>query len=52
MRARHGRAGRVVAGHRGRRPGDVPSQRLLPPLGITEVAFTRRADGKARAAIH
>jgi len=43
-------AGQVVEGIRGKRLGEVLSERVFAPLGIQDMAFTRSADMKARTA--
>lgn len=43
-------AGQVVEGIRGKRLGAVLAERVFEPLGITDMAFTRTADMKARTA--
>lgn len=46
-------AGQVVEGIRGKRLGEVLRERVFAPLGITDMAFTRSDDMKARtASIH
>ncbi len=46
-------AGQVVEGIRGKRLGEVLRERVFAPLGITDMAFTRDDDMKARtASIH
>lgn len=42
--------GQVVEGIRGKRLGEVMAERVFEPLGITDMAFTRRPDMKARTA--
>ncbi|WP_424929426.1 serine hydrolase domain-containing protein [Amaricoccus tamworthensis] len=42
--------GQVVEGIRGKRLGEVMSERIFAPLGITDLAFTRTDDMKARTA--
>ena len=42
--------GQVVEGIRGKRLGDVMAERIFPQLGITDLAFTRTDDMKARTA--
>lgn len=44
-------AGQVVEGIRGKRLGAVLKERVFAPLGITDMAFTRSADMKARTAM-
>lgn len=43
-------AGQVVEGIRGKRLGAVLKERVFDPLGITDMAFTRTDDMKARTA--
>ncbi|ETX28975.1 serine hydrolase domain-containing protein [Roseivivax isoporae] len=43
-------AGRVVEGIRGKRLSEVLKERVFAPLGITDMAFTRTDDMKARTA--
>jgi methyl acetate hydrolase len=43
-------AGQVVEGIRGKRLGEVLQERVFAPLGITDMAFTRTDDKKARTA--
>ncbi|TCO71596.1 serine hydrolase domain-containing protein [Rhodovulum euryhalinum] len=43
-------AGQVVEGIRGRRLSEVLAERVFAPLGITDMAFTRTDDMKARTA--
>jgi len=46
-------AGQVVEGIRGKRLSEVLKERVFEPLGITDMAFTRTEDMKARtAAMH
>ncbi|TCP39991.1 serine hydrolase domain-containing protein [Rhodovulum marinum] len=46
-------AGQVVEGIRGKRLSEVLAERVFEPLGITDMAFTRTDDMKARtASIH
>lgn len=42
--------GQVVEGIRGQRLGEVMRQRIFDPLGVSDTAFTRTADMKARTA--
>lgn len=42
--------GQVVEGIRGKRLGEVMAERVFAPLGITDMAFTRSDDMKARTA--
>ncbi|MDD8021993.1 MAG: serine hydrolase [Paracoccaceae bacterium] len=42
--------GQVVEGIRGKRLGAVMAERVFAPLGITDMAFTRTAEMKARTA--
>lgn len=42
--------GQVVEGIRGKRLGEVMAERIFAPLGITDLAFTRTDDMKARSA--
>ena len=42
--------GQVVEGIRGKRLGAVMAERIFAPLGMTDTAFTRSADMKARSA--
>lgn len=44
-------AGQVVEGIRGERLGVVLKERVFAPLGMTDIAFTRTADMKARTAM-
>ena len=45
--------GQVVEGIRGKRLGEVMSERVFAPLGMTDIAFTRTNNMKSRtAAIH
>jgi methyl acetate hydrolase len=43
-------AGQVVEGVRGKRLGEVMQERIFAPLGMTETAFTRTDEMKARTA--
>lgn len=43
-------AGQVVEGIRGKRLGEVLKERVFAPLGMTDIAFTRTPDMKARTA--
>lgn len=42
--------GQVVEGIRGKRLGEVMSERVFAPLGMTDIAFTRTDDMKSRTA--
>ena len=44
-------AGRVVEAIRGKRLGQVLKERVFAPLGMTDIAFTRSNDMKARTAV-
>lgn len=44
-------AGRVVELIRGKRLGEVLTERVFAPLGMTDIAFTRSDDMKARTAV-
>jgi methyl acetate hydrolase len=44
-------AGRVVESIRGKRLGEVLKERVFAPLGMTDIAFTRSDDMKARTAV-
>ncbi len=43
-------AGQVVEGIRGKRLGEVLKERVFGPLGMSDIAFTRTPDMKARSA--
>ncbi len=44
-------AGRVVEAIRGKRLGEVLKERVFAPLGMTDIAFSRTDDMKARTAV-
>ncbi|MGD9918257.1 MAG: serine hydrolase domain-containing protein [Paenirhodobacter sp.] len=43
--------GQVLEGIRGKRLGEVMASRVFAPLGMTDIAFTRSDDMKARSAV-